>query len=94
VLEEVFFRGMLDTYVHLPGEARGLGSAVFVSALWAIWHLPIVPASGAVVIPGLLVVHVAIGVPLSLYWRRSGNLAVPATAHAFIDALRNVLVGT
>jgi membrane protease YdiL (CAAX protease family) len=38
------------------------------------------------------VIHVIIGVPLSLYWRRSGNLAVPTTAHAFIDAVRNMLL--
>jgi membrane protease YdiL (CAAX protease family) len=94
VLEEVFFRGMLDAYVHQPDETRGWSSAVFVSILWALWHLPIVPGAGAVMVPGLLVIHVAIGVPLALYWRRSGNLFVPATAHAFIDAVRNALLGS
>jgi len=33
-----------------------------------------------------------VGVFLSLSWRRSGNLAVPAMVHAFIDAVRNMLM--
>jgi membrane protease YdiL (CAAX protease family) len=36
---------------------------------------------------------VPMGVFLSIYWRRSGNLAVPGFAHAFGDAVRNILVG-
>jgi membrane protease YdiL (CAAX protease family) len=94
VLEEVFFRGAVDAHVHHPGEPRGIASAVIVSALWALWHLPIVPARQAVTatLAGLLAVHVAVGIPLSVYWRRSGNLAVPATTHAFIDAMRNALL--
>lgn len=91
VLEEVFFRGALDAHVHLPGEARGWLTAMFVSALWGIWHLPVVP-NPAEAIPGLIIVHVAIGVPMSLCWRRSGNLAVPAVSHAVIDAVRNALL--
>src|SRR5207237_8420680 len=41
VLEEVTFRGVLDTHVAQrdPGRWR---SALFVSALWGAWHLPIV----------------------------------------------------
>jgi membrane protease YdiL (CAAX protease family) len=38
-----------------------------------------------------VVVHVAVGTVLSLFWRRSGNLVVPALGHAFLDALRNAL---
>jgi membrane protease YdiL (CAAX protease family) len=30
-----------------------------------------------------------VGIPLSLFWRRSGNLFVPAAVHALIDAVRN-----
>src|SRR5205814_1740534 len=41
VIEEVFFRGALDSYVHRVGEGTGWGSAVFVSALWGLWHLPL-----------------------------------------------------
>jgi membrane protease YdiL (CAAX protease family) len=39
----------------------------------------------------LVVVHSAIGVSLSFAWRRSGNLALPAAAHALIDGVRNGL---
>ncbi len=95
VLEEVFFRGALDAHVHQVGEPRGLASAVFVSALWGIWHLPIVEPgpSPALSIGGLVVTHVAIGIPLSIYWRRSGSLAVPGTTHAVINGVRNALLG-
>ena len=41
VLEEVAFRGALDAHVHHEGEGRGWQSALFVSALWGLWHLPI-----------------------------------------------------
>jgi len=94
VLEEVTFRGVLDTHVAQrdPGRWR---SALFVSALWGAWHLPIVHVAGPRVaaLPFLLVVHMTIGVPLSFAWRRSGNLAVPALAHAAIDAVRNAFMG-
>jgi len=43
------------------------------------------------VIPFLLLVHCAIGVPLTFAWRRTGNLSGPALGHAFVDALRNGL---
>lgn len=36
--------------------------------------------------------HVALGVPLSLAWRGSGNLAGPALAHAVVDAVRNAFL--
>jgi len=43
-------------------------------------------------LPQLLVVHCVIGVPFSIYWRRSGNLFVTGSTHALIDAVRNVLL--
>jgi hypothetical protein len=94
VVEEVTFRGALDAHVHLVGEKRGVWSALFVSALWGVWHLPISPSSAPVLprVASLIVVHSAIGVPLSIYWRRSGNLLVPAVAHAAIDAVREALL--
>jgi hypothetical protein len=61
VVEEVFFRGALDTYLHRGEQGTGWISAVFVSALW---------------------------------WRKSGNLIVPDTAHAFLEAIRTVPVLT
>jgi hypothetical protein len=97
VLEEVTFRGLIDTHVHPDGSSAGTHAwvtALFVSALWGLWHLPIVASSWSSalrVLPGLLLVHVAIGIPLSLSWRRGGTLALPSLAHAIIDAYRNVV---
>lgn len=93
VLEEVFFRGALDAWVHRPGERHGVASALFVSALWGLWHVPVIPGVDATRALGLVVVHSATGIPLSLWWRRGGNLAGPALAHAAIDAVRNALLG-
>lgn len=95
LLEEVSFRGALDAHVHHRGESHGLASAVFVSALWGLWHLPV---SGALPLPlpqqaaVLVTVHVLLGVPLSLAWRRARNLAGPAFAHGFNDAVRNAFM--
>jgi len=96
LLEEVWFRGVFDSHLHHPGEKRGVLSAIYVSALWGIWH-PVIPGhqiqtllpTFATVIP----FHVLIGVPFSLFWRRSGNLFVPASVHCLIDAVRNGLAG-
>lgn len=99
VLEEVAFRGALDSHIYqLPtdGQRRGTSawlSAIFVSALWGIWHLPLLPTGGAVAfaaaIPMLIIVHTLTGVPLSFCWRASGTLVLPAAAHALIDSYRN-----
>jgi membrane protease YdiL (CAAX protease family) len=91
MMEEVFFRGVLDPHVHRPGEGRGWGSALFVSALWGLWHLPIAGDAGPGTIAVLLFVHCPFGVVLSMYWRRSGTLVVPGLSHAFSDALRDAL---
>jgi membrane protease YdiL (CAAX protease family) len=99
-VEEVVFRGALDSHVYRPrsdGQASGSPwiSAIFVSALWGIWHLPTAPISSAsafaAVIPFVIVVHTLSGVPLSFCWRASGTLALPAAAHALIDAYRNTV---
>ncbi len=67
---------------------------------WAMLHKPIV-LSGALAMTGipqlmtLLVllpcIHVAAGFFFSFSWRRGGHLAVPATVHACIGAVRNML---
>jgi hypothetical protein len=93
VIEEVAFRGALDAHVHHPGEIRGWSTALLVSALWGLWHLPV--SSGLpfpVLVLSLVVWHCLVGVPLSFAWRRSGNLAGPALAHAGLDAVRNALM--
>jgi hypothetical protein len=38
-----------------------------------------------------VVQHSIIGIPLAIYWRKSGNLAVPAFTHALIDGVRDGL---
>jgi membrane protease YdiL (CAAX protease family) len=93
VLEEVAFRGALDAHLHREGEHKGWLSALFVSALWGLWHLPLAPAGVpvAVSVAQVLVVHCLLGVPLSFAWRRTGSLAAPALAHALVDGLRNGL---
>ncbi|MCB0909209.1 MAG: CPBP family intramembrane metalloprotease [Nocardioidaceae bacterium] len=91
VLEEVTFRGCLDTHVDRGSNERG--SALFVSALWGLWHLPV---AGGLPLPllvlELLAWHILVGMPLSRAWRRGGNLAAPALAHATIDAVRNAFM--
>ncbi|WP_040823133.1 CPBP family intramembrane glutamic endopeptidase [Nocardia jiangxiensis] len=94
VMEEVFFRGALDSYLHRPGEPVDGCSAVGLSILWALWHLPVMSTHTGIVRTIILALplQVLIGVPLSLWWRRSGNLAVPGLAHAFNDAVRQTLL--
>ena len=95
VLEEVAFRGLLDTHVSERPARRQWPSALVVSVVWALWHLPIAETGGVpmgLVLVQLLLLHCAVGVPLSFGWRRTGNLAVPAIAHALINAVRNALL--
>jgi membrane protease YdiL (CAAX protease family) len=98
IVEEVVFRGLIDSHVHEPQQTKGIGSAIFVSVLWGLWHLPIALVSGVdifVIIfttSQLILFHTIIGIPLSIYWRKSGNLAVPAFSHGFIDAVRDGLL--
>jgi membrane protease YdiL (CAAX protease family) len=92
VLEEIFFRGLLDTYLHgsTPGPDRA--SALYGSALWGIWHLPVASVMlGVWTIPYLVIVHTALGLFLVSSWRRTGNLGAPGIAHAVADALRNAV---
>jgi membrane protease YdiL (CAAX protease family) len=92
-LEEVSFRGALDSHLHRPGERFGLTSALLGSILWGLWHLPTVPAESRTLETAIALMgtHALIGVPLAIYWRQSGNLVVPAFTHAMIDAVRNAL---
>lgn len=93
LLEEVAFRGALDAHVHHAGQTRGWQSAIFVSALWGIWHLPVASALPfPLQLVELVAVHILLGVPLSFAWRRTRNLAGPALAHAANDAVRNAFM--
>jgi membrane protease YdiL (CAAX protease family) len=92
VMEEVLFRGFLDPYLQgsTPGTDRA--SALYGSALWGIWHLPVLSiALGVFTIPYLVAVHTALGYALVRAWRRTGNLGAPGIAHAVSDALRNAV---
>ena len=96
VVEEVFFRGGLDTYLHAGEKGFGWPSAVFVSALWGLWHLNVQDLHSArllTTIASLLVSQVLIGVLLSFWWRKSGNLLLSDTAHGLLEAVRNALLG-
>ena len=91
LVEEVTFRGLIDAHVHHETDAHRILSALFVSTLWGIWHYPVIPNRHLVQIPALIVSQCLVGVPLSFYWRKSGNLGVTSTVHAFVDAFRNAL---
>jgi membrane protease YdiL (CAAX protease family) len=94
MLEEVVFRGSLDSYLWRPGEKNALYSTAELSFLWGLWHLPIVPVEGSLFLVALRLgcFHMLAGIPLSLSWRTGGNLLVPAAAHAALDGVRNALL--
>lgn len=86
VMEEVTFRGALDSHAQHEGESHGIWTAIFVSMLWGAWHGPVI---GWDQIVGLVLYQGAVGTFLSIWWRRSGNLGVSGTTHALIDSIRN-----
>lgn len=92
VVEEVVFRGMLDTYIHQSKKTNGLWSAIFISCLWGFWHLPLTIDQGLGWIVLIALRANLWGVFLSIFWRRTGNLAVPAFMHAFVDAIRDAII--
>ncbi len=94
IIEEVFFRGGLDTYLHRGEKGAGWLSAIFVSALWGFWHLPgsaLTSGNLLSTLLSLLVSQIILGVPLSFLWRKSGNLTFPDTTHAVLEAVRSIL---
>ncbi len=95
ILEEVVFRGALDSYVGGTGIAgwRNTATAIGVAALWGLWHLPITPDPLQLrVVVQLLAVHIPVGIFLAFSWRAGGTLLMPALAHALIDAYRNAVL--
>lgn len=92
VVEEVVFRGMLDNYIE-PGHRQSkILSALFVSALWGLWHLPLSSQNNPIWLAALGSMTISLwGIILSIFWRRTGNLAVPGFSHAFADAVRDAL---
>jgi hypothetical protein len=92
-LEEVTFRGALDSYLYRQEDKRGMPSAMALAFLWGLWHLPIVPHDAGLLVTAIRLgfFHMVIGVPLTLSWRVGGNLVVPAAAHALLDGVRNAM---
>jgi hypothetical protein len=105
IIEEVIFRGVLDSYVYQEGNKKGVLSAFYISALWGLWHFPVQMNFSNIAQPinisigmeviralGLIISMSLVGIPLSIFWRKSGNLAVPAFTHTFLDSVRNALL--
>ena len=90
VLEEVAFRGAFDSHIHHEGESHGVLTATYVSLLWALWHAPLFGWDAAAV---YIVSMVPMGIFLSIFWRKSGNLGVSGGAHALSDSVRNAISG-
>ncbi len=91
VAEEVVFRGALNSYLYRDEKGADWTSAAFASVLWGLWHMPIVGSLSIVVILELIVAQLFMGLILSWLWRQSGDLAMPGTWHAILDAVRKAL---
>ncbi len=95
-MEEVFFRGGIDSYVQREDDRFGWLTAIYVSCLWGLWHLPIFGAMNVmefvVIAVTMPMIHCVPGIPFSLFWRWGGSLFVTATVHALIDAFRNAVM--
>lgn len=96
VIEEVFFRGGMDSFIQREGDNYRWLTAIFLSSLWGWWHLPIISAENwaqfivlAIFFP---LMHCVTGISFSFYWRKGGSLLVPALVHAFIDSVRNTVM--
>jgi membrane protease YdiL (CAAX protease family) len=93
MVEEVSMRGLVDDAFEETYPLANVKSALAQCALWGLWHFPILPSYSLGTPVALVVFHVLLGFPLTIAYRRTGNLFVPALTHALIDALRNALVG-
>jgi membrane protease YdiL (CAAX protease family) len=74
ILEEVFFRGGLDSYLDRPGDRVPWLSAAFVSVLWGLWHLPEVVAR-------LPSTHAAVPDPVVVFVILLGSITVLPLVH-------------
>ena len=96
MIEEVFFRGGLDSFIQREGDRFGWLTALLLSALWGWWHFGAVPvengAAFIVLLIGLPLMHLIPGVTFSYGWRLSGSLLGPAVVHSFIDSVRNAVM--
>ena len=94
LVDEVAFRGALDPHLETAGTGRlhAWSSAVFVSILWAVWHLPAYHPTAKTFLQLFRDVGpqsfftVTWGVALSFCARRSRTLAPSAMLHALGNA--------
>lgn len=94
LFDEVAFRGALDP--HLAGAAKGrlhaVCSAVFLSMLWAVWHLraynPRVDTFWGLfaAISPFAFAQIVMGTMLTMIARRSRTLVPGCATHAFFNA--------
>lgn len=89
LIEEVSFRAALGSHACHPDEGNVIPTAIYLAALWGIWHAPIL---GWDSIGELIIFHSIVGTFLSICWHRSGNLGVSGTTHAAYDAVRTALL--
>lgn len=96
MIEEVFFRGGLDSFIQREGDRYGWVTALVLSAFWGWWHLAVVPTTTwsefAVMVIALPLMHLIPGMTFSYGWRMSGSLLAPAVVHSFIDSFRNAVM--
>lgn len=95
-VDEVVLRGALDPFVRDASASRwnAVISGVFVSFLWAIWHLPTYP-QGATTFWGLfqtmvrpfIFTTIIGGIIQTVMARRSRTLAASAAVHALGNAV-------
>ena len=90
-------RRALDTHVWQPDGTRIQSwiSPLFVSCLWGLWHLPILPGQSPLSLlaaaPLMILVHSIHGVFIAFSWRTSGSLLLPVIYHSLIDAYRDAI---
>lgn len=90
VVEEVLFRGAFDSYVYATSGPLPKTTAVVVTVLWGLWHVPLgYLQMGLAGVAWVAFIHLVLGLPLVFAWRRTGTMAAPGVAHAVLDAVRN-----
>lgn len=101
LVDEVVFRGLLDSHLFREGQGRlhAWATAIFVAMLWGVWHLPAYhpEAKSFWALLGksdMFTVGVVIGgVLLSFCARRCRTLAPSAALHALGNAYVLTLMG-
>src|SRR5262249_6103627 len=86
MVDEVAFRGAFDSHLNATTGHNWWISALYVSALWAVWHMPVYgPVDHDSL--ALFAILLPFGMVLSYLWRKTGNLAYTVIIHALSNAL-------